>query len=117
MVLRYLWGGLSTFYADESDDKFIYTIACVAIPTLEKPNLISRVLAISWDNYLAGAKAWRKSLRDRFGVPASKELKGSSIATGRNSYGVGGTRIQGPEAFELYRYALNSLSFLPEGMT
>jgi hypothetical protein len=82
MTLRYLWGGLSTFYADESDDKFIYTIACVAIPTLEKPSLISRTLAISWDRYLAGAKAWRKDLRERFGVPASKELKGSSIATG-----------------------------------
>lgn len=107
--------GLCTFYADESDDQFIYTIACIAIPTLERPSLMSRNLAIAWDRYLQGAKAWRKALRARFGVSTTKELKGSKIATGRNSYGPGGTRILGQDAFDLYSGALSSLDFLKDG--
>jgi len=107
--------GLCTFYADESDDKFIYTIACVAIPSLTRPGLLSRDLAVEWDRYLNAAKAWRRQLRERFGVPIAKELKGSSIATGRNSYGTDGGRIQGREAFELYSTALSTLNFLRNG--
>jgi hypothetical protein len=107
--------GLCTFYADESDDKFIYTIACVAVPSLMRPGLLSRDLAIEWDNYLDAAKAWHRQLREQFGVPIGKELKGSSIATGRNSYGTDGGRIQGREAFELYSTALSTLNFLRNG--
>ena len=95
--------------------KFIYTIACVAIPSLVRQGLLSRDLAIEWDRYLKGAKAWRKKLREQFGVPIAKELKGSSIATGRNSYGADGGRIHGRKAFELYSTALSSLNFLRDG--
>jgi hypothetical protein len=78
MALRFLSPfGLCTFYADESDDKFIYTIACVAIPSLVKHGLLNRNLTIAWDRYLGGAKAWRKGLREQFGVSITQELKGS----------------------------------------
>jgi hypothetical protein len=107
--------GLCTFYADESDDKFIYTIACIAVPSLTRPGLLSRDLVVEWDQYLTAAKAWRRHLRERFGVPVAKELKGASIATGRNSYGADGQRIHGRDAFELYATALRTLNFLRDG--
>jgi hypothetical protein len=117
MVRRILsLSGLCTFYADESDDKTIYTIATVAVPTLSRwPEFFGKNLHVEWDRYLDGAKAWRKALRKDFGVPIKKELKGSKIATGRNSYGPHGTRVGGQEAFDLYKSALGSLTFLRDG--
>lgn len=116
MALRFLSPmGLCSFYADESDDKFIYTIACVAIPSLVKHGLLNRNLAIAWDRYLGGAKEWRKNLREEFGVSTTQELKGSKIATGRNSYGPHGSRVHSGQAFDLYATALSSLSFLEKG--
>jgi hypothetical protein len=83
--------GLCTFYADESDDKFIYVIACLAVPTLVKRRTLL-TLEIAWDQYLDAAKQWRKDLRRLHSIPISKELKGSKLATGHNSYGLNGAR-------------------------
>jgi hypothetical protein len=113
MVFRFLGKfGLCTLYADESDDKYIYTISCIAVPTL-----VSRPLGlrIEWDRYLDGAKAWRRNLRNQFGVPVRKELKGSRLATGHNSYGPHGSRVSGELARGIYQSALATLTFLPLG--
>jgi hypothetical protein len=106
--------GLCTFYADESDDKHIYSIACICVPTIIR-RLLGAQIRVEWDTYLAGAKEWRRGIKETFGVPVRKELKGSQIATGRNSYGPNNTRIHGQQARELYAGALQGLTFLPKG--
>jgi hypothetical protein len=102
--------GLSTFYIDESDDKKVFAIAFVRVPTLR----IDADTSITWDEHLDGVKRWRSALYREHGVPISKELKGSKIATGRNRYWKGKLPIYGQDAFSLYSYALEQLSFLPD---
>jgi hypothetical protein len=104
-------------YADESDDKQRFVLACVSVPVgvVEpattaggRPNISSQ-----WQSYFGEAKAWRHALRDQFGIPVAKELKGSKLATGRNSYDMGKGPIYGRRAIEAYHFALSSLEFLP----
>ncbi len=104
--------GLITFYADESDDKQTYVISCVAVPTL---GATVADCPVEWDGCFEKAKAWRASLRDEFGIPVRKELKGSKLATGRNSYQPRGARLHGERAIEAYAHALKTLDFLPSG--
>lgn len=101
---------LSTFYADESDNKEFYVIACVNIPTVDAKGWGS----VEWQRYYDATVAWRRDIKAKFNVPIKKELKGSKIATGRNSYDGGKGRIYGPPAFELYKHALATLDFLPD---
>ena len=102
--------GLITFYADESDDKKTYVLSCVAIPTL---GATAGGVPIEWDSFLEKAQAWRRGLRDEFGIPVRKELKGSKLATGRNAYQPRGKRLYGERALEAYAHALKGLDFLP----
>ena len=103
-------GGLVTFYADESDDKKTYVLSCVAIPTL---GASVAGVPIEWDAYFQNAQGWRRDLRDNFGIPVRKELKGSKLATGRNAYQPRGKRLYGERAVEAYAHALKGLDFLP----
>jgi hypothetical protein len=102
--------GLVTFYADESDDKKTCVISTVAVPTL---GATAGGVPIEWDACFEKAKVWRAGLRDKFGIPVLKELKGSKLATGRNSYQPRRQRLYGERAVEAYAYALSSLDFLP----
>ncbi|MEM9086810.1 MAG: DUF3800 domain-containing protein [Pseudomonadota bacterium] len=102
--------GLTTFYADESDDKKTYVISTIAIPTL---GATKADCPIEWDSYLTKSQEWKADLRDKFGIPVRKELKGSKLATGRNSYQPRGKRLHGPKALEAYAHALRGLDFLP----
>ncbi|MFN3945172.1 MAG: hypothetical protein ACK4K7_09605 [Allosphingosinicella sp.] len=95
--------GLHTFYADESDDKTTFVIACVSIPTL---GATAGGCPVEWNRYLEEAKAWRRRLKEQFNIPVSKELKGSKLATGRNSYRGGKERLYGKEAMMAYHCAL-----------
>jgi hypothetical protein len=109
--------GLSTFYADESDDKQTFVMAVVCIPTLTRLDddaLGIQHMRMDWDAYLNAAKQWRGKLKETFNVPRSKELKGSKIATGRNRYDGDKNPIYGYRAIQLYRFALESLAFLPD---
>lgn len=99
-----------SFYADESDDKKTCVISTVAIPTLGAT--IAQV-PVEWDAYYEAAREWRAKLRDKFGIPVLKELKGSKLATGRNSYQPRKKRLYGERAVEAYAFALQSLDFLP----
>jgi len=104
-------------YADESDDKKCFVLSCVSIPTAQVQPAQSEwdapSLSNEWKEYFLAAKAWRASLRDEFRIPVSKELKGSKLATGRNSYDFGRKALYGERAIEAYRFALKSLEFLP----
>jgi len=86
-------------YADESDDKKCFILACVSIPATQVISPQSEWdaggFSKEWKEYFLAAKAWRGALRDRFGIPISKELKGSKLATGRNSYDHGSGPIYG----------------------
>lgn len=104
--------GLYTFYADESDDKQRYVISCVGVPTL---GATVGGPPIAWNDYFAAAKAWRRDLKAQYNIPVGKELKGSKLATGRNSYDGGKGRLHGARAVEAYRFALHQLDFLPPG--
>ncbi|MXP15026.1 DUF3800 domain-containing protein [Altererythrobacter confluentis] len=102
--------GLHTFYADESDDKKTYIMTCVAVPTF---GATADDVPILWNHYHTKAKEWRKGLKDHYNIPVGKELKGSKLATGRNSYDGGRGRLYGSKAIEAYRFALDTLDFLP----
>lgn len=103
--------GLLTYYADESDDKKTYVLSSVAVPTLGASEVN---VPIEWDMYLNAAQEWRRKLRDKFGIPVRKELKGSKLATGRNAYQPRGKRLYGQKAIDAYAFALRELSFLPD---
>lgn len=102
--------GLITYYADESDDKKTYVLSSVAIPTL---GATAANVPIEWDGFLEKAQTWRRALKDEFGIPVRKELKGSKLATGRNAYQPRGKRLYGERALEAYAFALKTLNFLP----
>ena len=104
--------GLVTFYADESDDKQTYVISCVAVPTL---GALRDEVPVRWDDFFERTKAWRRGLRDRYGIPLGKELKGSKLATGRNSYQPNQGRLFGQRAVDAYAFALRTLDFMPPG--
>lgn len=103
---------LATVYADESDDKKRFVIACIAVPTLSLDDDYS--LCDDWRRYYDSSKKWRKLLKSNFNIPVSKELKGSKLATGRNRYDGGIKPIYGNRAFDAYKFALNNLDFLPD---
>lgn len=104
--------GLTTFYADESDDKSVYVIACVAVPTLVHK---SGAVENRWSDYYQKVRDWRQMLKAQHNIPVAKELKGSKLATGRNRYDGGANSIQNQAAYNAYSNALQSLSFLPDG--
>lgn len=85
-------------------------LSCVAIPTL---GATAGGVPIEWDSFLEKAQVWRRDLRDKFGIPVRKELKGSKLATGRNAYQPRGKRLYGERALEAYAHALKGLDFLP----
>jgi hypothetical protein len=102
--------GLLTFYTDESDDKKTCVISTVAIPTL---GATAGGVPVEWDGFFESAKAWRAGLRDKYGIPVLKELKGSKLATGRNSYQPRKGRLLAQRGVEAYAFALKTLDFLP----
>ncbi|SRR5579883_284963 len=103
--------GLDTFYADESDDKHIFVLSAICIPTLQPT---ANGIVVAWDSYYEAALAWRRALKQTFGVPIKHELKGTKIAKGRNNYRNGKGRIYGRYARQLYEAALQGLTFLPD---
>jgi hypothetical protein len=104
---------LSTFYADESDNKAYYVIACLNIPTIHARLYGVLGTNVEWQGYYDQLVEWRRKLKATFNVPIKKEIKGSKIATGRNRYDGGSAPIYGMKAFKLYEYALRNLDFLP----
>ena len=109
---------LHTIYADESDDKQRFVMAFVSIPTVslhaapDTPRVSG--LKDDWKSNFEQAKAWRAYLREKYGIPATKELKGSKLATGRNRYAGGHSPIFGRKAVAAYADALEKLAFLPD---
>ncbi|WP_176954682.1 DUF3800 domain-containing protein [Albimonas donghaensis] len=109
---------MSTIYADESDDKQRFVLAFVSIPTasisLPSSEWDAEGLNDDWSAYFEKARTWRKALKEAHGIPLSKELKGSKLATGRNRYDRGRGALYGNRAWKAYRDALQGLSFLPD---
>lgn len=105
-------------YADESDDQKCFVLSCVSIPISQIREPASEwdrtTLTNDWQYYFEEVKKWRLALRDNFGIPIKKELKGSKLATGRNSYQGGRAPIYGSRAIEVYKSALQTLDFLPD---
>lgn len=108
---------LATVYADESDDKSRFVIACITIPTLSISGPSSgptgATVSDDWDRYYKAAKEWRAGLKRDFNIPVGKELKGSKLATGRNQYDEGKRALYGTRAIQAYKAALARLDFLP----
>lgn len=67
----------------------------------------------TWSSHFGAAKAWRADLKAKFNIPVAKELKGSKLATGHNSYDGGKRALYGYRAHEAYAHALRTLDFLP----
>jgi hypothetical protein len=109
---------LCTIYADESDDKQRFVLAFVSIPTLgislPASEWDAEALDDLWRGYFEKVRAWRRMLKESHNIPVAKELKGSKLATGRNSYDGGKGALYGVRAWKAYADALRSLSFLPD---
>ena len=112
MVRNFAPDGLVSFYADESDDKVIYVISSVCVPTIGRTG---DGYAVEWDDYVENARRWHSTLCRTFALNERKELKGAKLATGHNDYLDGGGRLHGERALEVYREALVGLTFLPPG--
>src|ERR1700693_3009004 len=93
-------GGIDIFYIDESNDAQIYVVTAVAIPFLRASKGLWQIV---WPDYLEAAKGWRRKCRKQLGVPASKELHGLKLASGRGQYDRGKYRFSKPKAGAVYR--------------
>jgi hypothetical protein len=109
MLLRS--GGMDVFYIDESHDKTIYAVTAIAVPFLRKENSIWQ---ISWPDHLQAAKSWRRAIADTHKIPASKELHGWKLVSGRGNYLYGNRKLPPANAAEIYRAILKSVDFIPE---
>lgn len=105
-------GGIDIFYIDESHDNHCYVVTAIAIPFLRKMN---GIWTITWQNHFDAAKAWRNQLRQQFNVPASKELHGVDLASGRGNYNYGKYNFSRAKAANIYRNVLALISFVPSG--
>lgn len=109
---------VSTIYADESDDKTRFVLAFLNVPTADivEPESEWDALRLSnlWDDNFNRVVIWRQYLRDKYGIPIAKELKGRKLAKGQNRYKKGKEPLYGPPAVRAYKDALGQLSFLPD---
>lgn len=109
--MRLSKNGIDIFYIDESHDRNVYVVTCVAIPFL-RPQ--SESWHIVWPDYLEKAKSWRKHIKDDLHIPTSKELHAVNLAAGRGQYYKGKYNFPKPKASGVYRKILNELTWLPE---
>jgi hypothetical protein len=105
-------GGLDTFYVDESHDKTLYVVTSIAIPFL-RPRAGNWFIA--WPEHFEAAKAWRKQIAENLKIPASKELHGTKLMSGRGNYLYGQRQIPREDAAYFYRSILQEINFIPDG--
>jgi hypothetical protein len=103
-------GGLDIFYVDESHDRNHYVVTSVRIPFLRN---VEGNWQIVWPDFLAGAKAWRRAIRDELEIPTSKELHGVKFASARGRYIKGKHSLNRRQAARAYETVLRAASFMP----
>src|SRR5258708_4291192 len=103
-------GGIDVFYIDESNDAQHYVMTAVAVPFLRS---LDETWHIVWPDYLDAAKDWRRAVRVGLQIPASKELHGLKLASGRGNYYKGKYQFDRPKAGAAYRRILELATFLP----
>jgi hypothetical protein len=108
MLLRS--GGMDVFYIDESHDKTVYCVTAIAVPFMRHADNLWR---ISWPDYLAAAKNWRRAVVEEHKIPASKELHGWKLVSGRGNYLYGKRKLPLEKAAETYRGILEKADFIP----
>jgi hypothetical protein len=102
--------GIDVFYVDESTDSNIIAMVSLAVPFLRP---VSGTWTIVWEDQLENVKQWRKNLSQNFGIPITKELKGSDLLSGRGQFLSPGHQRMGATPIKAYREALSTLTFLP----
>lgn len=103
-------GGLDVFYIDESHDRHIYVVTAICVPFLR---CVNGQWTFVWNEFLNRAKVWRRGLRATTGVPATKELHGVKLASGRGNFYLGKHNFSKPRARGVYRRAPQTMDFLP----
>lgn len=104
-------GGIDIFYIDESMDSDVFAMSAVAIPFLRN---IEGTWMVVWEDHHTNARDWRRRAKSNFRIPATKELKGSTLSAGRSRYKDGKHQFGRQEANRVYRGLLSDLEFLPD---
>lgn len=103
-------GGIDIYYVDESMDQNVFAMSAISIPFLRN---VDGTWTLVWEDHFDNIRQWRRGLKEEFGVPVRKELKGSKLASGRGRYKHGKHQLTLTEAEQIYRTALSRLTFLP----
>jgi len=109
MLLRS--GGLDIFYIDESHDNTAYVVTAITIPFLRHEGINWNIV---WPDYLDAAKQWRRNIKKNLYIPATKELHGIKLASGRGRYRLGKWQFDKARASSVYRQILRSINFFPD---
>lgn len=104
-------GGMDVCYIDESVDPHLYVMSAVTVPFLRQ---VDGTWTIVWEDQFQKVREWRRLLRSAHGIPATKELHGSKMLSGRGRYLRGEHQLNPTAAASAYRFALSELGFLPE---
>ena len=105
--------GIDIFYIDESHDQNIYLVTAICVPMLRRSERLDGRYDIVWPDNFAAIKAWRQSLASIVKIPASKELHGHKLASGRGNFLQGKYNFDKAKASSVYRSILRSLDVLP----
>ncbi len=103
--------GLDIFYIDESHDKNVYVVTCIAIPFLRKRD---KNWHIVWGEFFKNAKSWRKRVENECKIPFHKELHGTKLAAGRGNFNRGKYPFKVPKCLSVYSDILSMVDFLEE---
>lgn len=104
-------GGMDIFYIDESMDHDVFAMSAVAIPFLRN---IEGTWMVVWNEQHTNIQDWRKAAKKHLRIPVAKELKGSTLSSGRSRYKDGKHQFGRQEADQAYRTLLFNLDFLPD---
>lgn len=108
--MQMLPGGIDIFYIDESHDQKNYVVTALTIPMVRP---WEGGYQIAWRDHFDAFRQWRKQIAKDLEIPASKELHGVKLASGRGNFFKGKHNYSKAKASSIYRDILSSMAHLP----
>src|SRR5258706_10317361 len=105
--------GIDIFYVDESERHPLAVATSVRIPFLRPKS--NGGWEFVWDQHLANATAWRRDLSRTHSIRFREEMHGYKILRQQGLYHKTRRNLSPTEATALYKDALASLTWLPNG--
>jgi hypothetical protein len=104
--------GLDIFYIDESVGNGHFISTAVRIPFLRPSD---PGWSIVWEDHLDKAEAWRRALSKNHHIKFREELHAHKLLKSAGCYHKSGRNLSHSEAFNVYKDALATLTFLDPG--